>query len=124
WKIPLAELEAPRAQQQESPEQPSAIIEPDMPAETSAPRSDAGASIAAETKEETAPPPAGPVEPRRHYRDGIFAGSPAPAPRPPAADIVIPRVPAPDGPGPEPDAHPEPAGDVPVYGARASFSGR
>jgi HemY protein len=123
WKIPLAELEAPRAGQ-DIPERSSSIIEPDIPVERSAPRSDAGASIAAETKEETAPPPASPVEPRRHYRDGLFAGSPAQAPRAPAADIVIPVVPAPDDPGPDPDPDPEPAQDGPVSGWRALFSGR
>ena len=120
WKVPLAELEAPRAPQ-EIDEPPPAAIEPDMTAQASAPRAEIDAAMVAEAKEETVQPPAAAVEPRRQYRDGLFAGPPAALARTPAADIVIPVVPAPDDPGPEPEPDPEPGRDVPVSGWRALF---
>lgn len=116
WKAPLAELEGPRAQ--DIPEPPPAAIEPETPVrETPAPRLDVDKPAAAEP-EKKEEPAAAPVAPRRQYRDGVFAAPP------PAADIVIPVVPAPDDPGPEPEPDPEPQRDVPVSGWRALFSGR
>lgn len=116
WKLPLAELEAPR-DRQDIHEPSPAVIEPQMPSpEASAPQHDTGESEAAEAKKESIPPAADPRGSRRQYRDGLFAAPSAPAP-----DIVIPVVPAPDDPGPEPESDQEPARDVPVSGWRALF---
>ena len=65
----------------------------------------------AEPKAEPLAPAVTPTEPRRKYRDGAFAGTAAPLPHTPDADIVIPVVPAPDDPGPESDPDREPERD-------------
>ena len=124
WKAPLAELEAPRMPQeinQDIDEAPAAIIEPDRPKPSPPPAVEEAvvAEPKAEPKSET--PAAAPAEPRRKYRDGAFAGTAAPLPRTPAADIVIPVVPAPDDPGPDPEPDPEPVRDVPLSGWRSLF---
>jgi HemY protein len=117
WKAPLAELEGPRAPR-DIPEPPLAAIEPEPPVrETPAPRLDVDKPAAVEPEKGEAPPAAAPAAPRRQYRDDAFA----PPPRTPAADIVVPVVPAPDDPGPEPEPDQEPARDVPVSGWRALF---
>jgi HemY protein len=122
WKTPLAELEAPRMPR-EIDEPAPAVIEPERPVR-SAPPSAVEEAVAAtepkaEPKSEALPPE--PAEPRRKYRDGAFAGTAAPLPRTPAADIVIPVVPAPDDPGPDPESDQEPVRDVPLSGWRGLF---
>lgn len=128
WKTPLSALEAPRMQEERVEreiDQPSpAIIEPDRPMPSAPPPAPETAALAepkAEPKDEPLAPAAAPAEPRRKYRDGAFAGTAAPLPRTPAADIVIPVVPAPDDPGPDPDPDREPERDVPVSGWRSLF---
>ena len=122
WKAPLAELEAPRMPQ-EIDEPSPAVIEPDRPVQSAPPAVEEAAATEpkAEPKSETLPSAAAPAEPRRKYRDGAFAGAAAPLPRTPAADIVIPMVPAPDDPGPDPEPDREPIRDVPLSGWRSLF---
>jgi HemY protein len=123
WKTPLAELEAPRMPQKVD-EPPPAVIEPDRPVRSAPPAVEEVAAVAepkAEPKDEPLQPPAAPVEARRKYRDGAFAGTAVPLPRTPAADIVIPVVPAPDDPGPDPEPDQEPGRDVPLSGWRSLF---
>ena len=124
WKTPLAELEAPRLQQ-EIDEPSPAIIEPDRPMQSAPPAvEEPRPSQSRKPNRKAKPfirPAAAPAEPRRKYRDGVFAGAAAPLPRTPAADIVIPVVPAPDDPGPDPEPDREPARDVPVSGWRNLF---
>ena len=114
WKTPLAELPAPA----DIGEPAAAIIEPEdpprPPSDDATPAATQKLEQAAERKEQSVPPAAAP--PRRQHRDGLFAPQPAPA-----ADIVVPVVPAPDDPGPDPEPDGEPARDVPVSGWRALF---
>jgi HemY protein len=124
WKTPLAELEAPRMPR-EIDEPAPAVIEPERPVRSAPPpaveEAVAAAEPKAEPKSDTLPEAAEPAEPRRKYRDGAFAGTAAPLPRTPTADIVIPVVPAPDDPGPDPEPDQEPVRDVPLSGWRSLF---
>ncbi len=114
WKTPLAELPAPA----DVGEPAASVIEPEEPprppSDDATPSAVEAQEQAAEKKEQGVPPASAP--PRRQHRDGLFAPQPAPA-----ADIVVPVVPAPDDPGPDPEPDREPARDVPVSGWRALF---
>ena len=109
WKTPLAELPAPA----DIGEPAAPVIEPEQPprapSDDATPAAAQAQEQAAEEKEQGVPLAAAP--PRRQHRDGLFAPQSTPA-----ADIVVPVVPAPDDPGPDPEPDGEPATRCPGFG--------